>query len=239
MTITTNKILPYSRSSLISYSISALIHFIIIFGSYFLLDLPGKFESAGFSYVQIREFEHAKTDTYETREEPEPTERVVEEKKVNESTPTPEKEKSTAFFPRSDTTRLTQIYRESTLNVRIKYPLGWSFLDQNVKNKLDGVTFLGPAIGDKTPPYVHIEVNEKYLFNPSRYKYKVNTDKYEMYYNDPEEIENQVTQIVYIRTGADEDYSVKLIVEGMATFNEYQPVFFGMIKTFKFGNRFF
>ncbi|HPI36914.1 MAG TPA: hypothetical protein PK397_03115 [Ignavibacteriaceae bacterium] len=238
MSVTINKVVINSESNLPGFAASVVIHILILFGSYFILELPAKFESAGFNYIQIREIDYSKSETYEVKEEL-AEERTAEEKSIDESTPSPEKEKVTAFFPRSDTTSLKQIYKESTLNVRIKYPLGWSFLDQNVKNKLDGVTFLGPAIGDKTPPYVHIEVNEKYLFNPSRYKYTIKTDKYDMYYNDPEELENQVTQIVYIRTGDDEDYSVKLIVHGMDAFREYQPVFFGMIKTFKFGSRFF
>ncbi len=41
----------------------------------------------------------------------------------------------------ADTTSLQQIYSESTLNVTIKYPVGWTFIDQNLDKKLDGVTF--------------------------------------------------------------------------------------------------
>ena len=41
----------------------------------------------------------------------------------------------------ADTTNLDQLYKESTLNVSIKYPRGWTFVDQKGKNKLDLVTF--------------------------------------------------------------------------------------------------
>ena len=40
-----------------------------------------------------------------------------------------------------DTSALMQVYKESTLNVSLKYPKGWTYLDQNLKDKLDGITF--------------------------------------------------------------------------------------------------
>jgi hypothetical protein len=144
-----------------------------------------------------------------------------------------------------DTSNLKQIYSESTLNVTLRYPNGWTYIDQNVKNKLDGVTFWSlkgnypkdPA--DDPPPYVHLEVKEKYLFNPSRFKYKTRINGNDVFYNDPEELEGQVSQIVYIRTGSDEDYSLKLIMKGKEAFKSFQPEFFNMIKSFKFGSSFF
>lgn len=138
----------------------------------------------------------------------------------------------------ADTTGLKQVYKESTLNVRIKYPSGWSFLDQNRRNKLDGVTFIGSPQSNGKMPYVNLKVEEKYRFNPQRYRYKTELNGYEAYYNDPREMEGQVTQVVYIRTDGDEDYSLKLIIDGMDAYKEFQPVFFGMVKTFRFGGFF-
>ena len=136
-----------------------------------------------------------------------------------------------------------QTYSESTLDVTIKYPTGWTYIDQNVKNKLDGVTFwLVNYPKDSSispPPYVHLEVKEKYLFNPARFKYKMDLNGNIAYYNDPEELEDQVSQIVYIRTDSDEDYSLKLIMKGKDAFKSFQPVFFSMIKSFRFGRSFF
>jgi hypothetical protein len=132
-----------------------------------------------------------------------------------------------------------QIYSESTLDVTLNYPNGWTYIDQNVKNKLDGVTFWLVKGNYNPPPYVHLEVKEKYLFNPARFKYKMELNGNIAYYNNPEELEGQISQVVYIRTDSDEDYSVKLIMKGREEFKSFQPVFFNMIKSFKFGESFF
>lgn len=139
----------------------------------------------------------------------------------------------------ADTLGLQQIYSEKTLNVKIRYPIGWTYIDQNVKSRLDGVTFLGIQSGDKEPPYVHLEVREKYLFNESRFKQREEIKNAELFFNEPEEMEGEVTQIVYIRTKEEYDYSIKLTVKGYENFLGYRPVFFGMIKSFKFGSGWF
>lgn len=139
----------------------------------------------------------------------------------------------------NDTTGLVQVYSEKTLNVKIKYPLGWTFVDQDRQNKLDGVTFWASNGIFNPPPYVFLEVEEKYLFNPSRYKFNTKLKNSIAYYNDPEELEGQVSQVFYIRTNTDEDYSIKLIMNGKDTFVAFQPIFFTMIKTFNFGKSLF
>ncbi len=134
-----------------------------------------------------------------------------------------------------DTMGLPGQYAEPTLHVRMRYPIGWSFMDQNKKNKLDGVTFLGPPTTSGVIPYVHVDVQEKYMFNPSKYNMKSEEKNYTMYFNPPEMLEGQYAQTIYIRTESEQDYSIKLIVKGEADFKEFQPVFLAMIKTFKFG----
>jgi hypothetical protein len=138
-----------------------------------------------------------------------------------------------------DTTGLKQVYTEKSLNVRISYPAGWTFIDQNQKNRLDGVTFWATNGIFNPPPYVFLEVQEKYLFNPTRFKYNTKINKAIIYYNDPEEMADQVTQTFYFRTEMDEDFSIKLSLKGKENFLAFQPVFFGMIKTFRFGNSWF
>jgi len=138
-----------------------------------------------------------------------------------------------------DTSNIKRIYRESTLNVSVRYPNGWTYIDQNVKNKLDGVTFWAIQGNYEIPPYVHLEVQDKYIFNPSRYKYKLEHKGNIYYYNEPEELEGYITQIIYIRTESDEDYSLKLMVKGKETFRSFQPVFFSMAKSLRFGNSLF
>ena len=139
----------------------------------------------------------------------------------------------------ADTTKLDQIYRESTLNVSIKYPRGWTFIDQNVKNKLDGVTFWATDGLYDPPPYIHLEVKEKYYFNEQKYKYQMEFKDCIAYYNDPEIIEDYYIQNVYLRTETGEDFNLKLMMVGEEAFNSFQPRFFGMIKTFNFGSTFF
>jgi hypothetical protein len=139
----------------------------------------------------------------------------------------------------NDTSGLEQVYSENTLNVKIKYPLGWTFVDQDRQNKLEGVTFWASNGIFNPPPYIFLEVKEKYLFNPTRYKFNTKLENSIAYYNDPEELEGQVSQVFYIRTDTDEDYSIKLIMMGKDTFIAFQPVFFAMIKTFNFGKSLF
>lgn len=139
----------------------------------------------------------------------------------------------------ADTANLVQIYKESTLNVSMKYPAGWTYIDQNVKNKLDGVTFWTNSTIYNPPPYVHIEVQDKDLFNPKRFQHIYKTRNYTVYYNDPEELAGQFNQIIYIRTNTNEDYSLKLIMKGEEAFKSFQPVFFGMVKSFKYGTGYF
>lgn len=139
----------------------------------------------------------------------------------------------------ADTTLLDQIYKESTLNVSIKYPKGWVFVDQNVKNKLDGVTFWASDGLYDPPPYIHLEVKEKYYFNEQKYEYQLEFDNCIAYYNDPEIIENYYIQNVYLRTKTSEDFNIKLMIVGEDAFKAFQPKFFGMIKTFNFGSSFF
>jgi hypothetical protein len=139
----------------------------------------------------------------------------------------------------NDTSGLEQVYSENTLNVKIKYPIGWTFVDQDRHNKLDGVTFWASNGIFNPPPYIFLEVKEKYLFIPSRYKFNTKLENSIAYYNDPEELEGQVSQVFYIRTDTDEDYSIKLIMDGKDTFIAFQPIFFAMIKSFNFGKSFF
>ena len=139
----------------------------------------------------------------------------------------------------SDTTKLDQIYRESTLNVSIKYPRGWTFIDQNIKNKLDGVTFWATDGLYDPPPYIHLEVKEKYYFNEQKYKYQMEFKDCIAYYNDPEIIEDYYIQNVYLRTETGEDFNLKLMMVGEEAFKSFQPRFFGMIETFNFGSNFF
>jgi len=179
--------------------------------------------------------------------EPKPAEKAAEKNTTEQVKASGIEEDTSAEKPanmtfnntNTDTSSLNNVYSEKTLNVSIKYPAGWAYMDQNRKNKLDGVTFMAAAGTIKPPPYVHLAVQSKDMFIESRYKYNIKTWNYTAYYNDPEEMAGQVSQIFYIRTETDEDYSIKFIMQGMDNFKVFQPVFFGMVKTFKFGGGWF
>ncbi len=138
-------------------------------------------------------------------------------------------------FSGNDTAGLANYYSEKSLNVRIRYPAGWVFADQPKNGKLDAITFFGMRSSTGAVPYIHFEVKEKYLFNPALYKYKIDKGRYALYYDDEKIIENQVTQIVYARTESDEDYSIKMSVQGEQSYKELRLAFFAMIESFKFG----
>lgn len=139
----------------------------------------------------------------------------------------------------ADTTNLDQIYSEKTLNLSIKYPRGWTFIDQTKRNKLDGVTFWSAEGIYNPPPYIHLEVIEKYLFNPARYKYKVKQFNCEWFFNDPVTLEGQVSQEIYIRTETDEDFLIKLIMKGEEQFRSFQSKFFAIVKSLDYNKGLF
>jgi len=226
--------------TVLSFSASIILHVLIFFATAFLLNLSFDKSIISSSYVQITTNEvTGKTLTDEEKNQ----EKITEQKKEKKIVLEKEENKNSAYLNfnniKPDTSNLEQVYSESTLNVSIKYPVGWTYIDQNVKNKLDGVTFWSQNGNYTPPPYIHLEVKEKYLFNPQKYKYSFEGKNYIAYYNEPEEIAGQVSQTIYIRTYEDEDYSIKLIMEGEKSFKTFQPVFFGMIKSFKFGESFF
>lgn len=222
----------------ISLSASLLIHLMIFILAAYAFKISADKSNAGSSYVQIKTKEfvnnvkNISSEEIKTKKNQVKKNKILSKQKIDADT-------KANMFLLSDTAGLYQVYKESTLDVSIRYPIGWTYIDQDVKNKLDGVTFWATDSIYSPPPYIHIEVKKKYLFNPNRYKYSIKTDDYTAYYNDPEELSGQISQEVYIRTGIDEDFSIKLIMEGGESFNTFQPVFFGMIKTFKFDNSLF
>ncbi len=233
---------------------SAAFHIFIFFAAAFLINLTYKKTVPSGKYVQMFTNKYEKAEPEKNTEEQHVKKMPVDNsnKKVKEEIQETDNNKEvksletgkTNYFysfdnTHSDTTELNQIYEEPTLNVSIRYPAGWTFIDQNVKKKLDAVTFMSAKGNYNPPPYVHLEVKEKYLFNPSRYQHKMKLKNYTAYYNEPEEMAGQVQQIFYIRTDTDEDYSIKLIMKGKLAFKTFQPQFFGMIKTFRFGNSLF
>ncbi len=240
-------------SHVLSISISLIFHALIFFTLIFIFNITVNKSHKSSPYVQVytSEFENIKNDNSHieerSKDKPSPVKKTltkeVEQNKIIEKKENQPEENAVSFLnfseTNTDTTNLDQIYREATLNVSMRYPKGWTYIDQNIKDKLDGVTFWSLKGRYNPPPYIHLEVKEKYLFNESKYKNKKTGKNYTIFYNDPVELAGQITQILYIRTEDDEDFTVKLIMNDKESFRSFQPEFFGMIKTFKFGKQYF
>ena len=239
-------------SSLVGYSASALFHVTIIVLVLIALNISGDRSRINPQFVQVTT-QDVNSNNLDPESKPKKPSKVIsqlenrikkDDKPVDNNQSMAVKDVSNnAFYnitnTNADTTNLGQVYNEPTLNVTIKYPAGWTYIDQDINKKLDGVTFWPPAGNYSPPPYINLEVKDKDLFDANRYKYIIKTWGYDIFYNDPEEMENQVSQIFYIRTNSGEDFSLKLIMKGKDEFKSFQPVFFGMLKSFKFGRGLF
>ncbi len=221
------------REYSLSFLLSVGIHIILFFAAVFIFSFQQDNAVINSVYLNFQKKESLKVE--KKIEEVGKEEKINSEETINEGP-------ADAFYNFSqteyDTSDVKQVYKESTLNVSVRYPNGWTYIDQNVKHKLDGVTFWAAQGNYDIPPYVILEVQDKYIFNPSRYKHNMEHKGNIYYYNEPEVMEGYYTQIIYIRTDSDEDYSLKLMVKGKETFQSFQSVFFNMAKSFSFGKSF-
>ncbi|MFZ1520456.1 MAG: hypothetical protein WAU11_16890 [Ignavibacteriaceae bacterium] len=217
-----------------SFSLSIILHIIIIITFIYVSVLQEKSPKVNSSFFTLNTEEFIKS--YSEPEEPLIENNKHEQNVSEESKPLNENEISAVSFDDIilDTTNLDQVYSESTLNISIKYPKGWTYVDQNNKSKLDGVTFWATDDEFKPPPYIHLEVVDKNYFIEKRFAYKLELKKYHAYYNDEEIMQGYITQIVYIRTDEDSDFKLKLMIKGEEEFKLFQPKFWAILKSFDF-----
>jgi hypothetical protein len=238
-----NQLKMWIRSCILSFIFHIL--FLLVFVFFGLTSEKQKINSQFFS-IETSSF--VKQDEIVDENPSDPIEEYGEHlpEKENEKQ-LPEKEevfKSAPVFVNlnniyADTTELDQLYKESTLNISIKYPSGWTFLDQNKKNKLDGVTFWAVDGINNPPPYMHLEVMDKSYFIEKRYLHTAEIENSKVFFNDPEEMEGYVSQTFYFRTETDNDFQIKLMLKGMSEFKSFQPRFWAIIKSFKYDNALF
>ncbi len=138
-----------------------------------------------------------------------------------------------------DLTDLDSIYIDDSRGVSINFPSGWTFLDQRVNSKFDGVTFWPQNQSSDNIPYIHLEVVEKELFNISRYEFNSKQSDFIWYFNSPETIDDFVHFEIYIKTQKDVDYKIKLIVKGITNFEGFYPKFFAMLRSLKLKKGYF
>lgn len=218
---------------------SVVIHFLLFFAVLILINIQGDRRklNPNFFFLETKQFE-AKNDIENDQSVLNQQEQV--DKPSEETSKENDQTKFVSFTElRADTTELDQLYKETSLNVSIKYPKGWTFIDQNKNKKLDGVTFWALGGVNDPPPYIHLEVVEKYLFNEKKFLYKLELKNCVAYYNDPIELAGQISQSIYLHTQSDEDFRIKLIMKGRDGFKSFQPRFFAILKSFKFNNSIF
>ena len=209
-----------------NFSISIILHllFVVVFIFFYgLQDERNKINSLFFT-IDTKEFVNQKNDlAAEQKDDISNQNQPLQNEQISGA---PQELKTISFADIiADTTNLDQVYTEPTLNVSIKYPKGWTFIDQNKKKKLDGVTFWANDGQYNPPPYIHLEVVGNDMFIEKRFSYKMELEKYKAYYNDPEEMQGYLSQIVYIRTGNDEDFRLKLMMKGKMSFNHFNQSF--------------
>lgn len=216
-----------------SYFLSILIHLILMFLFVYLFNSSSnqsRINSVIFS-LDTKEYLTEESTSNEQNYETRGTEDKLSEETLDESI---QEIKTISFADvAADTTNLDQVYSEISLGLSISYPKGWSFIDQNKKNKLDGVTFWASDLDIVPPPYVHLEVVNKDLFIEKRYQYKIEMDDFIAFYNDVEEMQGYYSQVFYLRTDIDVDFRLKLMIKGKSGFDSFLPRFWGILKSFK------
>jgi len=160
-----------------------MLHTMFLYAAMFFINL--RFEKAKVNHGFV-EMKLLKTESTQSEISEEPEKKTEQPEEDNSQIDKEEKSTAANYINftdiNADTTSLEQLYTEPTLSVKIKYPAGWTFVDQNNKNKLDGVTFWSLTNEFDPPPYIHLEVKEKYLFSKSRYSYKKEFNNFTAYY---------------------------------------------------------
>jgi len=233
------------KNSILSFTASSLFHLLLFIVAYFIADININKINPNSGYVQVfTKNDDLESVNYEKIFKPKNGKKLDTRKNeiVKETEPilTTTHTTTVNFLDQNaDTTSLQQIYSETSLNVSIKYPNGWTFIDQNVDKKLEGVTFWASTSTFNPPPYVHLEVCDRSLFNESRYKHSIPLRDAVMYFNDPENLADNFSQTFYFRTESNDDFRLKLTIKGEQAFNSYSPSFYGMLKSFRFGRPLF
>jgi len=228
-------------NSFLTFAASSLFHLLLFLIAYFFTDMHLNKVNPNSGYVQVfTQKSDVETVNFEKmfkeENEKKPDSENRELIKKTDPIPNSQSDSGVNFLDQNaDTTSLEQVYSEPTLNVSIKFPVDWTFIDQNVDKKLDGVTFWASTSNSNPPPYVHLEVCDRSLFNQSRYKHNLQLRDAVLYFNDPENLANYFSQTFYFKTETSEDFSLKLTIKGEQAFKSYVPTFYGMLKSFRFG----
>lgn len=213
----------------IYYSLIAHLFFVLIVQLLLRLDFSKT------TRIQIQKIKQFAVELKEI----EPTKsQITVEGKLNKDTVETNSKKIIFAGVEIDTTMIINRYEENTLNVSILFPIGWIYLDNKVKDIIDGVIFIpGKDSNYDKRLSVLIQVNtQKNLFNPRLYDSSFTYNKIEYYVSKPQKTYEQVTQSIYIRTGSFRaDFIIKLTSPNEKEFKKFRPTFFAMVKSFSAG----
>lgn len=214
----------------IYYSLIAHLIFVIIIQILLGLDLNKS------TRIRIKKIKQFAVELKEIEQQPKP--QIAIEGLSKKDTVEIKQEKILFAGIEIDTTDIVNRYEENTLNVSILFPIGWIYLDNKVKDIIDGVIFIpGENSNYDRRLSVLIQVNtQKSLFNPRLYDSSFTFNKVEYYISKPQKTYEQVTQTIYIRTGSFKaDFIIKLTAPNETEFKRFQPVFFAMVRSFSAG----
>lgn len=214
----------------IYYSLIAHLTFVIIIQLLLGLDLNKS------TRIRIKKIKQFAVELKEIEQQPKP--QIAIEGLSKKDTAEIKQEKILFAGIEIDTTDIVNRYEENTLNVSILFPIGWIYLDNKVKDIIDGVIFIpGENSNYDRRISVLIQVNtQKSLFNPRLYDSSFTFNKVGYYISKPQKTYEQVTQTIYIRTGSFKaDFIIKLTAPNETEFKRFQPVFFAMVRSFSAG----
>ncbi len=213
------------------YSLTAHLVFVIIIQLFLSLDFS---KTTRIRIKKIKQFPVELREIEQQKEKPQIRIEGISQKDTNEI----KTEKINFAGVEIDTTEIINRYEENTLNVSILFPIGWFYLDNKVKDIIDGVIFIpGENSNYDRRLSVLIQVNtQKNIFNPRLYDSSFTFNRANFYISKPNKTYDQVTQTVYIRTGSFKaDFIIKLTAPNELEFYRFQPVFFAMVRSFSAG----
>ncbi|HMN25451.1 MAG TPA: hypothetical protein PKE38_13175 [Ignavibacteriaceae bacterium] len=117
-----------------NFSLSILLHLVVISTVIYFFNLQSERSKVNSSFFTIDTKEYVQQKSEEVKSEIEKN--VDEPKEINAEKKNDVIEEIQSLSISdiiADTTNLDQVYSEPTLNVSIKYPKGWTFIDQNRK----------------------------------------------------------------------------------------------------------
>lgn len=215
--------------------ISLIIHLIVLISYFIILLIPGKTEFK-MRIVNIEGFSSSVSSQEAVVKIPENSSQqggLTPTKLTGEKKDTV-KEVSVLF----DTTKISNEYKEASLNISIYFPAGWRFIDNKTSQGLDAIIFLPEENSeyDKNLSVSVIADRDGSMFNPAYYDSSRTENLIEYYFGSAEQTYDQINQAVYVKNKIiNENFLIRLISPAGEVYEKFKPVFFDMVRSFRAG----